>query len=48
MIGDDRLSNLRWACAEANLAKRDMTDIELFELCADILDRMRISMEAAG
>ena len=43
--GDDRLSNLRWACAEANLAKRDMTDIELFDLCADILDRVRISME---
>lgn len=25
----------------------DMTDIELFDLCADILDRVRISMEGA-
>ena len=43
--GDDRLSNLRWACAEANIAKRDMTDEELARLCEDILDRIRISWE---
>lgn len=43
--GDDRLSNLRWACSEANLAKRDMTDTELFDLCSEIMERMRISTE---
>lgn len=43
--GDDRLSNLRWACSEANLAKRDMTDAEFFALCRETMDRMRISME---
>lgn len=41
--GTDLITNLRWVCAEANLAKRDMTDRELIELCEDILATARHS-----
>ncbi len=33
--GKDDLSNLQWATAEANRAKRDLTDIEFHALCTD-------------
>ena len=35
--GSDGIGNLRWVCAQANLAKRSMTDAELLALCEDIL-----------
>lgn len=34
--GTDELDNLQWLCAEANLAKRDMTDADFVALCADV------------
>ena len=33
--GKDDLSNLQWTTAEANRAKRDLTDIEFHALCTD-------------
>lgn len=35
--GGDQISNLRWLCKEANLAKRDLTDDEFFALCGDVM-----------
>ena len=33
--GGDDLENLQWVTAQANRAKRDLTDIEFLELCQD-------------
>lgn len=35
--GGDEAVNLRWACRQVNLAKRDLTDIEFNELCGDVM-----------
>lgn len=35
--GSDRPENLRWVCAQANLAKRDMSDAEFLALCKDTM-----------
>ena len=35
--GGDEITNLRWVCNAANLAKRDMTDAEFETLCADVM-----------
>ena len=35
--GTDETANLRWVCAEVNLAKRDLTDAEFRALCADVV-----------
>lgn len=35
--GGDEITNLRWVCNAANLAKRDMTDAEFQTLCADVM-----------
>lgn len=38
--GLDNLGNLRWVCQEANLAKRDLLDAELLDLCRDIVSML--------
>ena len=35
--GGDEAANLQWLCAEANLAKRDLTDEEFAALCSDVM-----------
>lgn len=35
--GSDRMSNLRWLCNEANLAKRELSDAEFTALCSDVM-----------
>lgn len=35
--GDDRIGNLQWLCGPANLAKRDLTDVEFVQLCAEVV-----------
>jgi 5-methylcytosine-specific restriction endonuclease McrA len=35
--GTDAISNLRWLCAEANLALRELSDAEFVALCADVM-----------
>lgn len=35
--GSDELSNLRWVCIEANLAKRELSDAEFAALCSDVM-----------
>lgn len=35
--GTDEVANLQWVCAEANLAKRNLTDAEFHALCADVV-----------
>jgi len=35
--GTDELSNLRWVCEEANLAKRNLLDADFFSLCIDVV-----------
>lgn len=35
--GGDEISNLQWVCRAANLAKRDLTDDEFTELCANVM-----------
>lgn len=35
--GLDDISNLQWVCAEANLAKRNLTDAEFLALCSDVM-----------
>lgn len=35
--GPDSIENLRWVCAEANLAKRDLPDEDLLLLCREII-----------
>ena len=37
--GDDRVENLRWLCADANYAKRAMSDDDFFALCREVLER---------
>jgi 5-methylcytosine-specific restriction endonuclease McrA len=37
--GADNISNLRWVCIEANLAKRELSDAEFIALCADVIAR---------
>lgn len=36
--GDDSVSNLRWLCKEANLARRELDDHEFLSLCADCIN----------
>ncbi len=36
--GSHDISNLRWVCPEANLAKRDLLDEEYLELCRDSIE----------
>jgi 5-methylcytosine-specific restriction endonuclease McrA len=35
--GRDQVSNLQWVCAEANLAKRNLTDAEFAALCGSVV-----------
>ncbi|HYE84949.1 MAG TPA: HNH endonuclease signature motif containing protein [Vicinamibacterales bacterium] len=35
--GTDAAANLRWTCEAVNIAKRHMTDAELFALCGDVM-----------
>lgn len=35
--GSDNIKNLQWLCREANLAKRELTDAEFANLCADVM-----------
>jgi 5-methylcytosine-specific restriction endonuclease McrA len=35
--GSDAIGNLRWVCTQANLAKRDLTEVEFAALCADVM-----------
>ena len=35
--GDDQITNLRWVCKDANLAKRGLLDTEFFQLCLDVV-----------
>ena len=35
--GSDRIDNLQWLCADANLAKRALTDAEFVALCSDVM-----------
>lgn len=35
--GGDQVANLQWLCAEANLAKRALTDAEFIALCRDVV-----------
>lgn len=35
--GGDNAANLRWVCRQVNLAKRDMTDVELMALCSNVM-----------
>lgn len=44
--GNHEVSNLRWVCKEANRAKRDLLDDELFQLVADIYLANRNVIEA--
>ncbi len=36
--GSDRVDNLRWLCAEVNLAKRELSDSAFFTLCRDVME----------
>lgn len=45
--GGDELANLRWVCIAANLAKRDLSDDEFFQLCADVTRRNAEQVKAA-
>jgi hypothetical protein len=36
--GTDELGNLRWVCAEVNLAKRHLTDDEFVTLCREVVN----------
>jgi 5-methylcytosine-specific restriction endonuclease McrA len=40
--GGDGIENLQWACAEANLAKKDLTDEEFLQLCSDVYHRLSV------
>lgn len=35
--GGDEVGNLQWLCPEVNLAKRDLTDAEFANLCAEVV-----------
>lgn len=35
--GSDEIENLRWLCAEANLARRELSDAEFAALCSDVI-----------
>ena len=35
--GKDDVGNLRWVCAEVNLAKRDLTDEEFIKMCSSVM-----------
>jgi 5-methylcytosine-specific restriction endonuclease McrA len=35
--GGDEITNIQWVCADANLAKRNLTDAEFHALCADVI-----------
>ncbi len=35
--GTDDVNNLRWVCREANLAKRELSDVEFLHLCEDVM-----------
>lgn len=39
--GGDEISNLRWVCIEANLAKRDLLDQDFIRLCMDVIARAK-------
>lgn len=45
--GGDGLANLRWVCAEVNLAKRDMTDAEFSALCREVVEALGAEAVAA-
>lgn len=36
--GGDEAKNLRWICAEVNLAKRNLTEDEFSRLCKDVME----------
>lgn len=46
--GTDEISNLRWVCDAANLAKRDLTDEEFAALCADVMHWIGQQIAAAA
>ena len=35
--GNDSITNLRWLCKEANLARRELSDAEFVVLCRDVM-----------
>ena len=35
--GSDRAENLRWLCTEANLARRELSDVEFIKLCSEVM-----------
>lgn len=39
--GGDAATNLQWLCADANYAKRALTDAEFVALCSDVLEAQR-------
>lgn len=48
--GETDISNLRWVCEEANIAKRHMTDDEFLTLCRECVEWIarRIAKESGG
>lgn len=50
--GSDSITNLRWVCAEANLAKRDLSDAEFLALCSDAMtwigERISLAEDISG
>lgn len=44
--GSDEVSNLRWLCTEANLARRELSDAEFVTLCSDVMHWIGQRIEA--
>lgn len=44
--GGDGIDNVRWVHKDANLAKRGLTDLELLELCHDVIRWLGQRIEA--
>lgn len=40
--GKDDLSNLRWTCKEANLAKRELSDADFIKLCREVCNHHNV------
>lgn len=46
--GDDSIENLRWVCAQVNLAKRDLSDQEFIALCESVMAWIGQSINAVN
>lgn len=46
--GSHDISNLRWVCAKANFAKRNLTDEEFVELCSSVVEWIARRIVTAG